>query len=149
MAEHRVQNCAGILSDIRGDAKLTARPQDTGELDDRFARNEPALVMPFLGPWIGKKNEDAIHAGLGQQAQERPAVIGVYPDIGQAFGVDGVQHLDDAVLEWLAADQADFAVMSGLPDQVLAAAEADLQPDFFYCRCKHIGDALQRVRVER
>jgi len=149
MAEHCLQNCACILPDIRGDAELTARPQDAGKLGDRFARNEPALVMPFLGPWIGKQNEGAIHAGLGQQAQERPAVVGVDPDIGQAFGVDGAQHLDDAVLERLAADQADIGVMSRLPDQVLAAAEANLQPDFLNCRCKHIGDALQRVGVGR
>lgn len=149
MAAHRVQNCAGILPDVGGDAKLTAGPQDAGKLGDCFARNEPALVMPFLGPWIGKKNEGSIHAGLGQQAQERPAVVGVYPDISQTFGVDGVQHLDDAILEWLAADHADFAVMTGLPDQMLAAAEAYLQPHLVNRRCKHIGGALQCVGVER
>lgn len=149
MAEHHMQNCAGIRPYVRRDTKLTASPQDAGKFGNRFGRNEPALVMPFLGPWIGKKNEGAIHAGLGQQAQERPAVVGVYSDIGQAFGVDGVQHLDDAILERLAADQADITVMSGLPDQMLAAAEADLQPDLVNRRCKHFGDALQCVGVER
>ena len=38
------------------------------------------------------------------------------------------QALGDAVDERLAADQADFGMVLGLPDQMLAGAEAHLQP---------------------
>ena len=43
-------------------------------------------------------------------------------------GLDGVQHLDDAVLIGLAADEPDFRMMMRLPDKMLAAAKPDFEP---------------------
>ncbi len=69
--------------------------------------------------------------------------------LASRFGVDCAQHLDDAVLERLAADQADIWIVGRLPDQVLAAAEADLQPDFAGRRREQLGGALKYVGVAR
>jgi hypothetical protein len=43
--------------------------------------------------------------------------------------IDFGQHLDNAVLERLGTDEADFGVVAGLPQEMLAAAKSDLQPD--------------------
>ena len=90
--------------------------------------DEPALVVALLGPGIGKQDERAGDRGVRQPAQQRAGVVGVQADVGELLALDGAQRLDDAVLERLAADQADVRVGARLPQQMLGPAEADLEP---------------------
>src|SRR5262245_55360924 len=73
------------------------------------------------------------------------------PDIGEALVLDAAQDLDDPVMERLAADDADCRVVPCLPEQMFAAAEADLQPDVGCGRCEELTEARRhRLRqVER
>src|SRR5262245_43893437 len=73
------------------------------------------------------------------------------PDIGEALVLDAAQDLDDPVMERLAADDADCRVVPYLPEQMFAAAEADLQPDVGCGRCEELTEARRhRLRqVER
>ncbi len=56
-----------------------------------------------------------------------------------------LSSFDDAVLERLAADEADVGMVPGLPDQMLAAAEADLQPDLAHGLREERGQIGQGV----
>ena len=55
-----------------------------------------------------------------------------------------LSDLDDAVLERLAADQADVRIVPRLPEQMLAAAEADLEPDLRDGRREQLAEAGRR-----
>src|SRR5262249_55210942 len=57
------------------------------------------------------------------------------------------EQLDDAVLERLAADEADVGVPLGLPDEVLTAAEADLQPHLAHRVREEVRQATEPLRV--
>ena len=79
----------------------------------RRHRDQPALVVALLGPGVGKQDERAGDRGIRQPAQERAGVVGVQADVGELLALDRAQRLDDAVLERLAADQADVRVGRG------------------------------------
>ena len=100
-------------------------------------------MVPRLGPRIGKQDEGARDRALGQPVDQQPGVVAEHADVGEAVALDVAEQLDDAVHERLAADQADVGVAARLPGEVLAAAEADLQPN----RAHLAGE--QRRRRER
>ena len=84
---------------------------DARQLAERRRRHEPALVVALLRPGIGEQDERPPDAGLGQPAQQRAGIVGVAAGYWRAArSLDGAQHLDDAVLERLAADQADVRI---------------------------------------
>src|SRR5262249_62249863 len=64
-----------------------------------------------------------------QRGQQRPHVIGIYPDVAEAASFDLAEQLGDAVLENLAADKADVGMQLRLLREMLAAAKPDLQPN--------------------
>src|SRR5690349_20540710 len=53
------------------------------------------------------------------------------------------ENLEYAVLEWLAPDEADRGVGQGLSDEMLAAAEADLDPDLPHRWTKKRSEAIR------
>jgi hypothetical protein len=53
----------------------------------------------------------------------------VQPNVAQTLGIDGGARLRHSVHERLAADESDLRVAGGLGDEMLAAAESDLEPD--------------------
>src|SRR5262245_57661292 len=53
----------------------------------------------------------------------------MHADVGDVAGLDGAEKACHAVDEGLAADEADILAPRGLPQQMLARAEADLEPD--------------------
>jgi hypothetical protein len=135
------QHPAGIVAIVGGDAQLGAGAHDAGKLGECGCRHEPALAMSRLRPGIGEQDERAPDAALGQPTQERTRIVGVQSNIGELLLLDGAQDLDDPVLERLAADEADTRIVPRLPEQVLAAAEADLQPDVRDGRREKLADA--------
>ncbi len=85
--------------------------------------------MPQLGPRIGKKNERTPDASRRQPAKERAGVIGNEANVTATSGSNGIKNLQHAVLERLTPDQPDVWIVRRLPEQVLAATKADLEPD--------------------
>ena len=77
---------------------------------------------------------DRLAAGAASISAAR--VARAQPDIVEALLVDRRQQLGDAVDERLAADEADIGILARLRDQMLAAAEADLEPDFARRKCE-------------
>ena len=65
-----------------------------------------------------------------QRFDQRARVAGANPDVGELLLVDRRQQLGDAVDEGLAADEADVRLFARPGGQMLAAAEADLEPEF-------------------
>src|SRR5581483_2386708 len=61
--------------------------------------------------------------------------------------LDVRQALGDAVDVGLAADQPDIRMLLGLPDQMLAGTEADLEPDF--PRAVKNGRQIELLRLRR
>src|SRR6185437_13649615 len=59
--------------------------------------------------------------------------------------LDLAEQLGDAVLEDLAADDADVAMRRRLGGEMLAAAEADLEPDIVHRRGEQRG-GIERAR---
>jgi len=54
------------------------------------------------------------------------------PHILEPAGIDRAQQDRDTVLEHLAADETGLGIGSGLPGEMLAGAEPDLEPDLFF-----------------
>ena len=67
----------------------------------------------------------------GRKRFEQIAHIAVMDaDIAEPLLLDERQQLGDAIDERLGADEIDFGMKRGLMRQMLAAAEADLEPGF-------------------
>ena len=99
-----------------------------GQLVEKAPVDQPPLDVPLLRPGVGKEDEDPLERRVRQVPQQLTGILGAETDVGEAAFLDRRQRLDDAVLEYLAADEADIGIGIRLPDEVLAAAKADLQP---------------------
>ena len=85
----------------------------------------------------------------GQAIEQQQRVIGEDPDIAEALAFDFRQELGDAVLEHLGADEADPGMGGALRRQMLAGAEADLEPDFPRGRRKQFSRIERTARRKR
>ena len=70
------------------------------------------------------------------------------PDIGELLPLEAGQRHGDAVEKRLAADEADIGVGLRLLDEMLAGAEADLQPDVRSARRRKALPERERFRVD-
>jgi hypothetical protein len=95
-------------------------------------RDQPPLVLTALGPGIGIEDENPRQRPRRQRFDQRACVAGPQADIVEPLFLDAGQRLGDAVDERLAADEADITMRPGLRQQMLAAAKADLEPDFLW-----------------
>src|SRR6056297_1234890 len=93
-----------------------------------LGRDEPAPVMPFLGPGIGIEQEGTRHRGLRKDIKHVPYVTGIYTNIVASFLADLAQQHRHAVDVGLAPDKAGVAVLHGLMHHVLAPAKTDFKP---------------------
>ena len=126
---------AGVLDHPRqvarivgGEPELRARDHQLGQPVEGLALHEAALVMAGLGPRIGEQHEGAASERSGSAAITSRASSVNSRMLPTPRALDMRQALGDAVEVGLAADQADIGMLLGLPDQMLARAEADLQP---------------------
>src|SRR5580658_8270275 len=101
--------------------------------------------MAPLGPGVGEEDEDALDRGRRQCSDQQARIVDEQADIGQMPTLDLAEQFGDAVFEYLAADEADTAMPSGLNRKVLATAKADLQPN----RPRWIGEHRARIELVR
>ena len=102
--------------------------QQARELGGGRRIDDPPLVMAGLGPGIGEQHEDALEAGVGQGAQQQAGVVDHHAEIAEPRALGVREQARDAGDVGLAADQADLGVGRGLRGEMLAGAEADLEP---------------------
>ena len=86
------------------------------------------MVAPF-GPRIRKQYEDAVDRANRQSRHQQSRVVGEDANILEPPPLDLRKQLDDPVLENLAADEADFRMLIGLPCEMLPSAETNLKPN--------------------
>src|SRR5262245_49781387 len=84
--------------------------------------------MPALGPRVGKEHEGAGNGRGRKLAQQAARIIGVEADIAARPRREHGEHLDDAILERFAPDNARLGMLIGLPQQVLATPKTDFEP---------------------
>ena len=111
----------------------------------RLGLDQPALVVPRLGPGVGEQDEDPVQAwrraGAASSSRTSPSCRRTLVSPCSSMWRSGA---GDAVLERLGAQDQDVGVPAGLRGHVLAAAEADLQPDL--ARAGHQGARGRRAR---
>ena len=86
------------------------------------------MVPPFR-PGVGKQDEHPANRAWRQRGEQEPRVIGEQANIAEAAARHLAEQPHDAVLEHLAANEADLKVTLGLLSQMLAGAKPDLEPD--------------------
>ena len=100
-----------------------------GEQREVLRVHEPPPMVAGLGPGVGVEQEDAPDRGRRQDLDEVARVAGVEADVPDPRLLDAAQGHRHPVHEGLAADQPDAGMGHGLRDEVLAPAEADLEPE--------------------
>ena len=104
-------------------------------------RDEAAAVMLLLRPGIGIEQIRAGETALRQHIEEIPHIARMDADIRRAALAQLAEHHRDAVDVGLAADEAVIREAPGHLDEMLAAAEADLE--------HHRPAAEERGRIDR
>jgi len=98
--------------------------------------HEAALGVARLRPGVREQQKHAVQAGIGQGGQQGAGVVRPDQQVGRqrrggrvgAIGHQARQQGGDAVLERFAGDQPGIGIRLDLRCRVLAAAEADFQP---------------------
>jgi hypothetical protein len=86
-------------------------------------------VVARLWPRVGEEDKGAGDRIRREGGEEGAGVLREDADVGEVAVGDRGCQAGDAVLEDLAADKPDLRVRLGLGGEMLAAAEADLEPD--------------------
>src|SRR6185369_7222172 len=94
----------------------------------------------------GKEDEATPDRRRRQTRQEEAGVVGMEPDVGELLLLDLREQRGEAVEEGLAADEADPRMTLRLPGQMLAAAEADLEPALSRRRREQLA-RIERARL--
>src|SRR5690606_38921190 len=94
-----------------------------------FQTDEAALAVAALRPRVRIEHEDAPDGARGQARQNAHRIVVPDAQVGNAVLLNPGKELRHAVDEGLAADETDVRVLASPGEQVLAAAEADLEPD--------------------
>ena len=120
---------ADVIVDVAGEAQLGARPHHAGKLVEHLVGDEAALALRGAsardrdrGCRRGRKSAS------GRVGSRSVDVLVPDADIVEPLVLDRGQKLRHAVHERLAADEVDVGVGARLGGQMLAAAEADLEP---------------------
>ena len=129
MHRHKLQHCTEIADIVGGEPELGTRLHGARELVEGAGRYHAPLVMPSLGPRIGEQDEDAAERGVRQRRQQEPRVVDEDTDVAEVAAAHLGQELNHAVLEHLGTEKTDLRMRRCLLGQVLAGAEADLEPE--------------------
>ena len=143
---HLPEGMATICRMVGADAELGSWREFCREQIEWPWIDEAALGVARLGPWVGVEKEDTREARVGQAFEDVERVAHMQADVGQPAGLDVPERADDAVEEWLGPDEADAGVRGRLRGEMLARAEADLEPQRTLII---LGVAEQRRRVDR
>ncbi len=129
LAEQAGQDPAAVARIVGGDAQFAAVGQQVGEAGHGRGIDDAPLPVAFFRPGVGEQHENPLDGGSRQPLEEQAGVVDEEADVDELLRLDVAQEAGDAVEIGLDADQPDLGVGGGLPSQVLAAAEADLEPD--------------------
>src|ERR1700719_238181 len=105
-AHQSLKRPSGIIRNVGGKAKHTARPQRARQHRDGAILHESPLPMPTLRPWIRIEEIDLGNRGVREPSQEIDGVARVEPDVADCIRLDRGQDLGHAVDEGLTADEA-------------------------------------------
>ena len=125
MAERPVD----VAVDVTGHAQQPAGGEDAGDAREILRADEAALPVPTLRPRVGIEQVDAGERGRGQPVEQPGGVIVMQADIAEGAVGDRRDRLGHAGDEGLDADEAGAGVGRGVGGQMVAPAEADLEPD--------------------
>src|SRR5215469_3524809 len=128
MTSEAFEDPAEVTAVVGRDPQLGVVGRDRRQRVEHLAREEAALVVAPFWPGIRKQDKHAIDRSRRQRCDQQPRVIGEHANVVEAALLDLREKLDDPVLENLAADKTDLRMPFSLLRQMLAAAEADLQP---------------------
>ena len=128
---------------VRGEAKLGALAHHASKPIQHVHLDETALVMPRLGPRIRKEDEYAAEASGRHRFYNVACIALMDPDASAQGLVLGEfrEQLRNAELVGLCPKHANLDVLLHLPDEMLATAEAYLQPDII----DRIGKIFARI----
>ena len=114
---------------VGGEAELGAGGHDARELVDERRLEQPPAVVAALRPGVGEEDEDALQAGAaGSAATSALASSGKTRTLPRPPSSTSASRLAMPFQVRLAADYRRVRAPCRLPRQVLAAAEADLEP---------------------
>ena len=123
---------------VGGNADLRPRAQYAHHGIEYFAADQPAAVVANLGPGIGKERKQPSDARRWQRAQHEKRIAVGDAHVAKPLLLHVTQQAGDAVHEQLTAEKAHIRMVPGLPGEVLAGAEAELEP--------HVGKAAEMMR---
>ena len=119
-----------VIVDIGRKTQFRAAGHRAREKIEGLEIDEAALALAALRPGIGIKKINAREARLRQPVENERRVAAMDSDILDARLLYCRQELRHSVDEGLATDEADIAFARRGVDQMLAAAKADLEPQF-------------------
>jgi peptidoglycan/LPS O-acetylase OafA/YrhL len=127
----------GLVRRIIGrDPPFGARLQNACQQGQHRRMDEAPLGVARLGPRVGEQQEQPVQRLVGEGAQQNTGVVGPEAEVlrERGCGLAALRHQTgeqgtDAVDEHLAGDQPNVGICSNLRQRVLAAAEADFQPE--------------------
>lgn len=125
---HKLQHRMEIARVVRGEPQFGTTFHGARELVERAGRYHAPLVVPQLRPRIREQDEDPAERRVRQSRQQKPRIVHENADVAEAAAAYLGQKLDDAVLEYLGAQESHLGMRRCLLGKVLAGAEADLEP---------------------
>jgi hypothetical protein len=135
--ERTIPQCEGqhpthIIAMIAGQAKPRAIDHDTGQLGERFRRDDASTMMPTLRPGVRKQNETPFYRSVWQRFDEKASVSRVNPDVLDVRYFHGSDQAGHTVNKGFAADEAYLCMHLSLRRKMLAAAKPDFEPYGFH-----------------
>lgn len=128
VGSRKVARPCHVIGNIAGEQEQPAGGEDAVELRQCFGAHQTPLVLPGLGPGIGIEQKDALEALLRKRFQQHARVAVIDVDVGKLPALDQRQQLCHAVDERFRADERNIRMKCCLMRDMLAAAEADLEP---------------------
>ena len=140
------QHPAGIVRIVRGQPQLAPGPDHPGEVRQRLPIDDPPLVVPQLRPRVGEQDEGPLQAapGAGPSSSSRASSLRTRT-LASCSASMAPQQLGDPIDERLDTQKADVRLPRRLRRQMLASAEADLQPQGSR-RPVEQGQRIERLR---
>ncbi|MEY9405744.1 uncharacterized protein (DUF2336 family) [Bradyrhizobium ottawaense] len=142
------QRPGAVIVDVADEAEFAVRLQHARHRGDGPVLDEAPFPVPPLRPGIGMDQVDPRQRCLGQPGQQLGGIACEQTDVADVGGLDLREDLGHAVDIGLAADEACRGEALCLGRQMLAAAEADLEPHVFGRRAKDLACIRRRLTVD-
>ncbi len=141
MREKVVKRFVSVTGDVSRKSDVSAWRARRMKRAQEVRLDEPAFLLLLFWPRIREQDEAACKAVGSEPGQNISCIVHVEAYICQPKLIYPGESFGHALYEGLAANKADIWIGARLSDQVLAATEADLKPDWSWC-------FEQRLRIE-